>query len=71
MVNTPTFLPDQTYLVTSGFMKHVVVFVTDVSQLTNNIFYKISPLCYEGYCSEYILAKHLVKYEFFPEDEEI
>ena len=69
MVNTPTFLPGQTYIITRGFMKHVIVFVIDLHQLTNNIFYKISPLCYEGHCPEYILAKHLVKYEFFPEDE--
>ncbi len=73
MVNTPTFLPDQTYITTDGFMKHVVVFVIDITDyaLDDTVFCKVSPLCHEGYFAQFVMAKHLVKYEFFPEDEEI
>lgn len=73
MVNTPTFLPDQTYLVTSGIMKNVLVFVLDTStyNASNKVFCLVSPLCHEGDYHNFIMAKHLVKYEFFPEDEEV
>jgi len=71
--NTPTFLPTQTYLVTSGIMKHVLVFVLDTStyNVSNKVFCLVSPLCHEGDHPNFIMAEHLVKYEFFPEDEEI
>ena len=72
MDNTPTFLPTQTYLVTDNYMKNAIVFVTDTDYIIHDtIFYKVSFVCYEGRPYSFVKASSLIKYEFFPEDEEI
>lgn len=73
MNNTPTFLPGQIYLGKSGWVKHILVFVLDTTtyNFSNRLFCQVSPLCHEGYYENFVIAKHLIKFEFFPEDEEI
>lgn len=71
MVNTPTFLPTQTYLVKATSMKNAVVFVIGDYSIADIDFCKISFVCYEGRTHRFVKASSLIKYEFFPEDEEI
>jgi len=71
--NTPTFLPTQTYLIKDTLMENAVVFVIDITDysIDDTVFCKVSFVCYEGRTHRFVNASSLIRYEFFPEDEEI
>lgn len=52
-------------------MKNAVVFVIGDYSIDDTVFCKVAYVCYEGRTHRFVRANSLIKYEFFPEDEEV